>query len=277
MKKNIVVMLLSSVLVGCGANDLFSYESNDVYYSFTDNLHTVEIDKAVSSVNARVETDTPFPEIITDDKGIDIVTLEETIVKSMSFWHEVLYLRGRFSQEHLGHYSEVWDFPQHKPILRAYQRVLPTSGFESLQDIKDYLLQFYTESFLESVFSSDNFPSFIEYDNTLYIHTARIGFASSKLETAVYTLIEHSNEYSIVETSVLRTVWDMFPNLIYRGNREEFVKEAREQILRGDTFFPQDSEHEIQEFFYHFNFIDNRIESIMFQGIMIESGWMWVW
>ncbi|MCL1935379.1 MAG: hypothetical protein FWF57_03255 [Defluviitaleaceae bacterium] len=279
MKKNIVGMLLSVVLVGCGANDLLSYDSNDVSYSFTDTLHTLEIDERHTLVDGQVETGISLSEVIMDnDIYLDIVELGEIIIQSMSFWHEVLYLRGRFSQEHLGHYSEVWDFPQHKPILRAYQRVLPTSGFESLQDIKDYLLQFYTESFLESVFSLELAP-FIEYDNTLYLHTARIWFASSKLETAIYTLVEHNNDYSIVEMSVLRTVWDMLPNLVYRGDREELFREAREQILRGDTFFPQDYSLEIVmvETFYHFTFVDNRINDIVVVSYGREFQWDTWW
>jgi len=70
MEKSILWMLLSVVLVGCGANDLLSYGSNDVYYSFSDNLHTLDINEDANLVNDEVETDISLLEIIMDDEEI---------------------------------------------------------------------------------------------------------------------------------------------------------------------------------------------------------------
>ncbi|MCL1934917.1 MAG: hypothetical protein FWF57_00840 [Defluviitaleaceae bacterium] len=101
-------------------------------------------------------------EIVSIDEtpDLDIVELGESIVTAMSFWEEWWDVRGRFGDEHLGEiFLDVPEYPR-----GIYQELFSTSGFESLQDIKDYLLQFYTETFLEFIFSLEPLP-FIEYNN----------------------------------------------------------------------------------------------------------------
>ncbi|MCL1934836.1 MAG: hypothetical protein FWF57_00420 [Defluviitaleaceae bacterium] len=268
MKKSILWMLLIILLIGCGTNDLLSYDSNDVYYSFSDTLHTLDINEDANLVNDEVDTDISFSEIIMDDEiYLDIIELGKIIVTAMSFWEDWWDMRGRFGYEHLGYWNDI---PKHNLALGIYQKLLPTSGFESLQDIKNYLLKFYTETFLESIFSSD-FSPFVEYENILYMHGVRAGFSRTNWETAIHSLVEKKDNYVIIETSALHGVWHMFPNLIYEGDREEFFREAQKYMDSIDSSIT--AEERFPEVFYRITLIEGRIENVSIMWNDEEFKW----
>ena len=195
-----------------------------------------------------------------------IEELGETIVTAGMFWEDWLNLRDRFSYEHRNFYNIFTP-------NTLYTALLPSSGFENLNDIRNFLLQFYTERWVDSVFFTTQ-PPFIEYDGILYIHDARIAMGSARWETSIHTLIEQDNNHALIQTSVFFTAWCMFPNLTFEGNREEFLEEMLAQVVRGDSCLslrrigsPETVnslfENFLSENTYLIMLIDGRIDSIM--------------
>lgn len=154
--------------------------------------------------------------------------------------------------------------------------MLPTSGFETLDDIRAYLLQFYTESLIENILIDKQLilqSPFIEYEGQLYIHSARAGFPRSNWKTAIHYLVEQEGRYAVVETSVLFATWHMLPNLVFGGSREEIFRQAQEQIIRGETYIRSDwlVENAISEVPYRFTFINGKIDSVSY----IDERFIW--
>ena len=147
------------------------------------------------------ETPTPTPE---PPPQPTIQELGETIVAAGMFWNDRWYVRGRFDPQHIG----GGELPQHISAARGYgfARLLPTSGFESLNDVRNYLLQYYTESWVDSELFHE-FTAFIEYDGDLFVDFTRAGFVRPNWETAAHTLIEQNGRQQIVETTVLVGGW----------------------------------------------------------------------
>ena len=190
--------------------------------------------------------------------GWAIEELGETIVAAGSFWEEWWSLRGRFASEHLGDWQKV---PEH---LISYQRLLPSSGFESLDDIRNYLLQYYTETWADKQLSDEWRPILVEYDSALYVDVMRAGITRTNWDTAAHTLLEQDGGRAVVEASALSSAWHMLPNLVWCGDREEFLREAQEQIIRGDTYINTDVSVEIAigEAWYRITLIDGRIDTV---------------
>ena len=130
-----------------------------------------------------------------------IKELGATIEAAGTFWNDWWWNRGRFALEHIARWGEE-EVPEH--LDTVYLRLLPTSGFGNINDIRNYLLQYYTESWVDAELSG-LFAAFAEYDNALYIHIARMSFGDRNWETAEHVLIEGYGSHAIVETTVL--VW----------------------------------------------------------------------
>ena len=128
-----------------------------------------------------------------------IEELGATIEAAGAFWNDWWFGRGMFAPEHIACWGEG-GVPEH--LDGVYLRLLPTSGFESLNDIRNYLLQYFTESWVDVELSRD-FAAFVEYDSVLYIHIARMCFGDRNWETAEHVLIEQDGSHAIVETTVL--------------------------------------------------------------------------
>ena len=129
-------------------------------------------------------------------------TLEElgaVIEASGRFWTEWWMMTGRFDHEHLGEWGEG---PEH--LLPVYAALLPSSGFGSLDDIRRYLLQLYTEQLVDSWLSSP-FAPFREYDNTLFIHQIRVSSVISDWDAAVHTLVDLCccGTVAVVDTTIV--------------------------------------------------------------------------
>ena len=164
-----------------------------------------------------------------------IEELGATIVEAGRFWEQWWGMNGMFTWEHIGNIPwEEWDeLPEHLSS-GGFGRLLPTSGFESIQDVHNYLLQYYTEAWIAS-----ELLFFYEYEDILYMHTARAGFPYPNWETATHTLIEQEGDRAVVETTVLIGTY----NCWYSEYGEPWETQLR------------------------FTFVDGRI----------DSGWRWDW
>jgi len=164
-----------------------------------------------------------------------IEELGERIVGVGEFWEDWWNLREMFAFEHLEDipFEEWADMPDH-PASRGFSRFLPESGFENLDDIRNYLLQFHTENKVNQELSGE-FSVFIEYADMLFVQTARGGFPRPDWETAEHTLIEEDGNRVVVETTVLWGSWHRIP---YGGDAYPW------------------------EVLYRFTFIDGKIDAV---------------
>ncbi|MCL2565146.1 MAG: IseA DL-endopeptidase inhibitor family protein [Defluviitaleaceae bacterium] len=180
-------------------------------------------------------------------------TIEElgaVIVAAGEFWEDWWNLRGVF--EHIEWVD--WDeLPEHITATRgfAFGRFLPASGFESLDDISNYLSRYYTADWVNAELSGE-FASFIEYDGILYVDGTRAGFPRPDWETAKHILTEQDGSHILVETAVLWGSW----------HREPY-----------DYAYPW-------EVVYHFTFVDGKINIVenpygIFEEIAYEASHNW--
>ena len=131
-------------------------------------------------------------------------TIEElgaTIEAAGIFWNNWWFGRGPFSPEHTGS-------PEYLCDGFFVLRLLPTSGFESLDDIRNYLLQYYTESWVDSRLLR-GYSVFVEYNNILYFSAARACADDLNWETAEHILVEQDGNHAIVETTVIAWAADL--------------------------------------------------------------------
>ena len=141
---------------------------------------------------------TPAPE---SPPAWTIEELGATIEAAGTFWNDWWFGRGAFAwDEHVAPWVEG-EMPEHLAML--YARLLPSSGFESINDIRNYLLRYYTECWVDSELFGSAFPAFVEYDGILYIHGIRMCFGDRRWETATHILVEQDGSHAVVETTVL--------------------------------------------------------------------------
>lgn len=92
-------------------------------------------------------------------------------------------------------------------MLEHGVRLLPSSGFSRLADVRHYLLQYHTESWLDT--EMDDWFPFTESDGNLYVMIARFGTVRTDWTTATHELIEQDGSHAVVETTVLSGNWEM--------------------------------------------------------------------
>ena len=134
------------------------------------------------------------------------LTLEEMgeiIVVAGTFWEDWWEWRGRFVYGHILA-EEHLESTEHPAWV--FQPLLPASGFESLGDIRNYLLQYYTEEWVDAELFGE-FPVFAEYNGRLYVHTPRAGFPRPNWQTASHILIWQGDNEAIIHTTVLYGIW----------------------------------------------------------------------
>ena len=118
-----------------------------------------------------------------DNRDYHVWTIEELgdiIVASGVFWRDWWDATGRFSYQNTG--------PWYDKINGIYLALLPSSGFGSLSDIRSYLMKYYSEAWVDSMLSAQ-FAPFIEYNDRLFIHSARNSSSRPNWEAATHTLI----------------------------------------------------------------------------------------
>jgi len=130
-----------------------------------------------------------------------IEELGQVIVSAGNLWEDWWNLDGRFA------HIDFVDLPEgleHRGMGMSV--LLPASGFESLGDIRDYLLQFYTPAWVDAELFGD-FSVFVEYDGVLYVDGTRAGFARPRWDDATHVLIEQDGSRAVVETTFLHGAW----------------------------------------------------------------------
>jgi len=133
-----------------------------------------------------------------------IEELGQTIVSAGKFWEEWWDNTGKFSHENID-FSPSNDLPEHFPSAMYYP-LLPTSGFSNLDDIRKYLLQFYTEKWVDTELTMAGAP-FVEYDGLLYVHVARAGMARPGWWTASHIIVEREGNVTVIDTTLLHGSW----------------------------------------------------------------------
>ena len=191
MKKLLIaafVFITLIALAACGGNG--------------DTQDTVNVQDDTSPT-ANISTElTPTPEL---SHTWTITELSDIIVAAGDFWEEWWEMRNRFSGEHIGTPLSQEDIPGHI-CTSVYGVLLPSSGFNSLNDIRSYLLNHYTQTWIDEKLSGE-FAPFVEYDGVLWINAVRAGFARPNWQTATHNLIEQSGNHAVVETTVLVGAW----------------------------------------------------------------------
>jgi len=164
--------------------------------------------------------------------------LGNTIVAAGTFWEDWHRKRGRFDFAHIAQ----------KGILRystGFAQLLPTSGFESLEDVRNYLLQYFTESWVDAHLALRQ-PVFLEYDDILFIHDDQILSGFANWETATHTFIKQNGSHAVVRTTVLHGNWSLAYAWFISGATLQYIIEI------GVVSSTQ----------YYFTFIDGRIDSV---------------
>jgi len=173
-------------------------------------------------------------------------TLEElgdTIVAAGEFWNRWWASHHTFEWEHIDDSRSNWQpwdsalTPAHHPLSRGFAIILPSSGFSSLDDIGEYLSQFYTQAWIDRGQFAEpevtmefmvgeyvtlfGFYDLEEYDGELYVFVQVEWTARPDWNTATHTLIEQDGNLAVVETVVSTYVhgyspsYDM-PTITYR-------------------------------------------------------------
>ncbi|MCL1843362.1 MAG: hypothetical protein FWF79_06075, partial [Defluviitaleaceae bacterium] len=145
-------------------------------------------------------------------------TIEElglTIVAAGIFWEDWWNMRGAFARNHIdGSPWHYWTERPYHPRSRGFNRLLPSSGFETITDIALHLQNFYTDAWInrELFGSHTEAPAesmlfgepwaFEEYDGILYVVSERAGYIRPDWTTARHRLISQENNIARVETAV---------------------------------------------------------------------------
>jgi len=169
-----------------------------------------------------------------------VEALGAVIEASGHFWEEWWDTTGRFGFEHLGYGQDV---PKH--LGGGFIAVLASSGFDGIDAVRDYLLQFHTEAWVGGQLGRN---VFVDYDGVLYMNVGRASSMHPDWDTAVHRLVEQEGDYTVVLSTVL--VWA-----------------------------PEDGAH--IEMTYRFTLVDGRIDTMMpcpsCRGWWCEVSSYWPW
>ena len=135
-----------------------------------------------------------------------IEELGEIIVAAGTFWEDWWVRRDRFGWEHTGYWKDASEYNQYHPS--NYVQLLPTSGFDNINDIRDYLLQLYTATWVDTWLTHE-FSPFVEHNDMLYIHSIRICSVYPIWETATHTISNQVGCHAFVKSTV--TFWWVEP------------------------------------------------------------------
>lgn len=194
IKKKLIIVSLFLVLSACNGNN-YSQDDINTYNSTSENqFHETETDIVTS-----------LPEPI---KELTLEELANKIVTVGTFWTDLWYFTGIFAV------GEHVDFSYPAPpfeIIMNGVRVLPSSGFTSLNDIENFLLSFYTQDRVSEILSLEltNSIPFVEYNENLFTNGTRAGFPMPYWERATHELLEHINGHAVVKTTVPHGTWHM--------------------------------------------------------------------
>jgi len=126
-----------------------------------------------------------------------LAQLSATIIAAGQFWEDWWAFEGLFT------YSEGYGIfvpkdPNTPGTGMSFSPLLPASGLSNLNDVRNHLLQFYTDALVDAEMAH----TFIEYDGVLHFANARAGFPRFDWTDATFTIIDETDESTIVEASV---------------------------------------------------------------------------
>ncbi|MCL2357579.1 MAG: hypothetical protein FWC70_10605 [Defluviitaleaceae bacterium] len=171
-----------------------------------------------------------------------LAELGATIVAVGEFWNRWYASHPSFDWAHIDNSRSNWQpfdeaiLPGHHPLSRGFAVVLPSSGFTRLDDVGEYLLQFYTSAWVDSgVFAEPpvamqihegydvtifGLRGFEEYDGELFVFVQPEMSARPDWATATHRIIEQNGGRAVVETVVTTAisvfVGDDMPTITYR-------------------------------------------------------------
>ena len=150
-------------------------------------------------------TQTPAPEMTLEEPETPTIEeLGQVIEAAGNFWEDWWNKHGVFSHtDGTSIFIPTGDYG----MGLSYAPLLPASGFESLEDIRNYLLNYYTEALVDT----EMVNILIEHDGRVYFNNARAGFPRFDWSTATHTLVEQDGSRAIVETSVLHGYFVLVP------------------------------------------------------------------
>ena len=170
----------------------------------------------------------------TPELELSIEELGRRIEAAGTFWEDWWTLSGWFTRENF----QWLDWDDEVPEVLVGNA--GPWGWVSLEsplgsDIHNFLMQHYTESWVNAELTRPQIIRIIEYDGILYSMGARAGLVRPNWETATHVLIEQEGGRAVVETTVFFGAW----------HRTDFdpMDYATEEIFR-------------------FTFINGRIDSI---------------
>jgi len=165
-------------------------------------LATVAFVSACSNTHEYTGEETVVQVEITQIWCID--DLGQIIINAGAFWEDWWHVRGRFSYYHMGYWLNV-DGESMPMYSNLYVELMPSSGFHNINDIKNYLSQYYTGVWIDANLPGGFSPTapFAEYNNTLYSHEVRISSVYMNWETATHTLVEQNASHVVIETFVM--------------------------------------------------------------------------
>ena len=133
---------------------------------------------------------------------ISAETRDNILVPAGNFWEAWWNLRGPFAWEH------ITEGPN-DPVFAELQ---PTSGFAHLNELRLYLLQYYTEAWLDANLSY----YFRQEGDMLLINSARAGFPRPDWSTMAFRALEHDGQFATqAEVEVTYGSWHREPGEQY--------------------------------------------------------------
>jgi predicted small lipoprotein YifL len=155
----------------------------------------------------RTQNEIPPTNPTTSAPDFPVRTIEELggiISAAGAFWEDWWSLQGMFCFDT---FIESEELPAHIAATRgAGIGVLsPSSGFENMNDIRNFLLRDYTENLTDAIIADE--IAFFAYDGTLFVDVTRMGSARPNWDTAPHVLVEQNGSQAVVETTVLWGGW----------------------------------------------------------------------
>ena len=191
------------------------------------------------------------------DSEWSIEELGDIIVASGDFWNDWWLRQNNFGWEHT--YPHVHLHSKNHPE-HIYVRLLPSSGFTSLEDIRQRLSLYYTERFIDEILGAWQAP-FVEYANNLYILDARIGAGRTNWDTAIHTLIEADENSIVVRTSAIGGAWEMNFAPPYFRSREEVTQLKNFLMDVSPNFDEAQFATKFYDLDHYITFIDGKIDN----------------
>ena len=140
------------------------------------------------------EVDTPEPDL--PEESLSAEELGEIIVRAERL-RSGLFFPGDFIMQHVGEEQQA----QRDWGTTFFYRVLPSSGFETIEDIRDALLQYFSEGEVYALLAGQA-AFYEEYDGNLYFHPYKASGAYRFWEEASFRIHEQEGNRTIVEVIV---------------------------------------------------------------------------